>query len=116
MIATAKFIAKMAELTEAFTRRTADDADEFEALGNALSVSGATADRARLQYLAHRLAGGAATFGLMGLEEPAIDLENRILAHASATEICALSLDMAKAIRGLCNPRAQSAEYTDGDA
>lgn len=97
-----EFVAKMAELSAAFAVRTADDADEFEVLSRALESRDNRADRVRLQYLAHRLAGGSATFGLTALEAPACALEEALLADASVTEIGTLGRDMAQAIRQIC--------------
>lgn len=102
MTPTTEFVAKMAELSAAFKRRTADDGAEFERLGIALSKGDDAAHRDRIQYLAHRLAGGSSTFGLMMLEEPASDLETRILAEASAEEVSALSQKLSDVIRTVC--------------
>ena len=102
MTTTAEFEAKMAELSAAFSRRTAEDAAEFEMLGVAIAGADSADHRARIQYLAHRLAGGSATFGLVALERPAGDLEGRILAEASAAEIGAGSRALAATIRMVC--------------
>ena len=102
MTAKAEFEAKMAALSTAFSQRTAGDAAEFEALGVALCKADDQAHRDRIQYLAHRLAGGSATFGLVTLEEPASHLETRILAQADATEIGEGSRALAETIRRIC--------------
>lgn len=97
-----EFVAKMAELSAAFRQRTAANADEFADLGMALSRANDAGHRARLQYLAHRLAGGSATFGLLALEQPASALETSILANDSAEEVGAHSRGLADAIRRIC--------------
>jgi len=106
MTAKAEFEAKMAELSAAFTKRTAGDAAEFDDLGMAIVKDDVAAHRDRIQYLAHRLAGGSATFGLVMLEAPASDLEALILADASAAEIGAGSKALAATIRQICGADA----------
>lgn len=66
----------MVELRLAFRARAANDADELEKLVQGMSAS---EDLKRIQHLAHRLAGGAATFGLPDLTAPALLLEAEVI-------------------------------------
>jgi HPt (histidine-containing phosphotransfer) domain-containing protein len=72
----AEFEAKLVELRISFRARAANDADELEKLVQGVLGSG---DRKRIQHLAHRLAGGAATFGLPDLTAPALLLEAEVI-------------------------------------
>ena len=108
-----QFREKMAALNAAFARRSMAEAEELDALGHAMAAADNPGDRARMLYLAHRLAGSSATFGMVDVQQPAGELEAGLLRHASAEQIEARSADLAEAIRRACHGAKAGGEPDD---
>jgi len=79
------FDIRMAALRESFAERARHDGEELRALAGRVTTDGAAC--AQIGIIAHKLAGGAAIFGMPTVSTQAAALEDAILAGAAQDEI-----------------------------
>ena len=84
------FDIRMAALRESFAVRARHDGEELRILASLVKTDGAAS--AQIGVIAHKLAGGAAIFGMPEVSTQAAALEDAILAGASQDDIIGKSL------------------------